>query len=839
MRLKFVATFSSITVALTILLSALPASAMIDLNGNGMSDVWEWVYGATNLPPGADQDNDGASNISEATAGTDPFNAASVPQISPLAVSPTNVVISMPAQLGKLYQLQSITDLGSTNWLMETSTVVRTGTSFAFPSPGGSTMKFYRVVVSDVDTDGDGVNDWEEYKLGLDPSNAWSNATLDGNGNAMADYQYVTNMLAQQNVISVAATDPVTVQPDPGQAATDLGVFTFTRGGFALNALTVTFTLATNAGCAKEGVDHAVIARSVNIPAGTLSKTVSVIPLPNTNLLSSVIAQVMLLPGTNYFVGGASNASVVIYPSPTASGTGLTAWYYTNSSTTYTSTNNFNPANLITNRIDPVVDFIWVTNLNLPNLSNGLYSVRWTGQIQPQYSETYFFDVNSDDGCKLWVNDQLIISNWTSKSASDVIGSVNLQAGARYDLKLEYLQAGGAAQAHLYWYSADQSKQVIPSTCLYPTNSTTGGATSNGLPTITSALTAVGFAGQPFSFIVTAANTPLQFSATNLPPGLVFNITNGLISGTPTLAGSYSVPVTASNAAGVSASAVTITIFNTGSAVSREVWTNAPGINVSDIPLGTLPNITGVFSGLDGLTNYGTNYGERIRGYFIAPATTNYYFWIAGSDSAQLWISDDGEPVDKILRCWVMPSNNPTANGLNGTSPHQWNLQSNQRSGWLALNAGQKYYFEVLHKAGTGTNDHWSVGWLLDPTGTNTAPAGVTPSYLVARYFTPLPANIPGTLYTANMLALPGAISTAVGSATLRVSADGSQAVLNYTVAGISGTHVDHIYSDPYLTYPTTLVYDIAAAHPQPDGSYLWKINPAGQLSPPQTSKRR
>ncbi|MDR3458098.1 MAG: DUF1800 family protein [Verrucomicrobiae bacterium] len=830
--MKSAVIFSRIAGALAALLMAFPAGAqMIDLNGNGMSDVWEWVYNATNLPPAADLDNDGVSNINEATAGTDPFNAVSLPKISALAVSPTNAVISMPAQLGKLYQLQSTTNLGSTNWLTETSTVVRTGTSFAFPSPGGNAMKFYRVVVADVDTDGDGVNDWEEYKLGLDPSNALSNATLDGNGVAMGDYQYATNLLAQQNVITVTATDPVTVQPDPGQAATDLGVFTFTRGGFALNTVTVNFTLGTNVGCAKEGVDHATLARSVTLPAGTVAKTVSLLPLANTNLLAPVIAEIKLRPGTNYFVGGASNASVVIYPSPTANGTGLTAWYYTNSSTTYTSTNNFNPANLITNRIDPVVDFVWVGNLNLPNLSNGLYSVRWTGQVQPQYSETYFFVVNSDDGCKLWVNDQLIIDNWAAKSASDLTGAIALQAGTRYDLKLEYLQAGSSAQAHLSWYSADQSKQVVPGNRLYPTNSTGGVVSSNGLPTITSPLSAVGFSGQPFSFTVTAANTPQSFTATNLPPGLVFNITNGLISGTPSLAGDYQVPLTASNAAGVSASVVDIVIYNTGSAVSREVWTNVPGINISDIPLSTFPNISGGFTGLDGMTNFGDNYGERVRGYFIAPATTNYYFWIAGSDSAQLWISDNIEPVNKILRCWVTPTNNPTASGQNGTSPHQWNLQSNQRSGWLALNAGQKYYFEVLHKAGTSTNDHWSVGWLPDPTGTNTVPAGVTPPYLVARYFTPLPVNIAGTLYTANMLALPGAVSTAVGSATLRVSADGSQALLNYTLSGISGTHVDHIYSDPYLTYPTTLVYDIAAAHPQADGSYLWKISPASPFS--------
>ena len=225
-----------------------------------------------------------------------------------------------------------------------------------------------------------------------------------------------------------------------------------------------------------------------------------------------------------------------------------------------------------------------------------------------------------------------------------------------------------------------------------------------------------------------------------------------------------------------------ILVLNTGSSVVQEIWTNVPGINVTDIPTGTPANFTNVLGTLEGVTNYGDNYGERIRGYFTAPVTGNYYFWIAGSDSAQLWISDDSEPVNKVLRAWVTPTNNPTASGQNGTSPRQWNLQSSQQSGWLALVAGQKYYIEILHKAGVGTNDNWSVGWLQDPTGTNNTPAGVVPGYLLSRYYPPLPANIPGTLYSANMLALPGVVSDGVGSATLRVSADGTQATLNFHV---------------------------------------------------------
>ena len=300
----------------------------------------------------------------------------------------------------------------------------------------------------------------------------------------------------------------------------------------------------------------------MSFPAGTSTRTITVVPVANTNLQAPVIVQLKLLPGANYSVGTQSNANVVIYPSQTANGTGLTGLYYTNSSTTYTSTNNFNPSNLITNRIDPAIDFVWVGTNFSPNLSNGLYSVRWVGQVESQYSETYYFDVLSDDGVKLWVNDQLLIDKWqTQNGGSEWVSSIALQGGTRYDIKLEYLQNASKAQAHLYWYSADQARQIIPSNRLFPTNTTPA-------PTaITSPLSAIAFLGQPYSFTVTAANSPLGFTASGLPPGLNFNGISGAISGTPTVAGDYQTALTASNAVGLSAAIVDIQVIANSNSV--------------------------------------------------------------------------------------------------------------------------------------------------------------------------------------------------------------------------------------------------------------------------------
>jgi hypothetical protein len=820
-------------VGLLLLIASQSRAQMVDLNGNGMSDVWEWVYGATGLDPNADPDGDGFSNLQEALAGTNPFDSNSYPKISVLLVSGTNGSITVPCALGKLYQLQSSTNLSSTSWLTETSMEARTGTNIVFQSPDSPTMKFYRIAISDVNSDGSGLmNDWEKYQLGLDPSNAMSNARLDVNGVPLTDYQYVTNLLAQQNVVTITATDPVTTQPDPGVSPQDFGQFTITRGGFPLNSIKVNLGLGgSGPGFATAGLDYSNLPAFVTLAAGVNSATISLVPLANTNLQAPAIAQVQLLTGANYFLGNPASASVVVYPSPTANGTGLLGQYFTNSSTTYTNVANFNPTNLFLTRIDPAVDFTWTNGLS-PNLSNGLYSVRWTGQVEPQYSETYYFDVLSDDGVKLWVNDQLLIDKWqTQNGGTEWTNSITLQGGTRYDLKLEYLQNGSKAQAHLSWFSADQPKQIIPSNTLFPTNSY-GSGSSNAPAVVISALSAFGFVGQPFSFNVMAANTPLSFAAANLPPGLNFNSTNGLISGTPTLAGSYQVLLTASNAVGTGASLVNLTIFDTTySSVVREIWTGVPGINVTDIPTSTPATLTNTLPTLEGITSYGMNYGERVRGFFTAPVSGNYYFWIAGSDSAQLWISDDSEPVNKVMRAWVTPTNNPTAPGQNGTSSRQWNVQPSQQSGWLALTAGQKYYLEILHKSGTGTNDNWSVAWLQDPTGTNTTPAGVTPNYLLSRYYPPLPINLAGTLYTANLLALPGVVSDGVGSATLLVNAAGTQATLNFNMTNLTGMPTGQsINSDPYLTYPGELIYDISASKPQANGTYLWNIKATGPL---------
>lgn len=80
-------------------------------------------------------------------------------------------------------------------------------------------------------------------------------------------------------------------------------------------------------------------------------------------------------------------------------------------------------------------------------------------------------------------------------------------------------------------------------------------------PTITSPLFPSADIGQSFSYQITASQSASSFAATGLPPGLSLNGATGLITGTPTVVGSFNVTVTAQTAVGGMSGTVRITVL--------------------------------------------------------------------------------------------------------------------------------------------------------------------------------------------------------------------------------------------------------------------------------------
>jgi len=105
---------------------------------------------------------------------------------------------------------------------------------------------------------------------------------------------------------------------------------------------------------------------------------------------------------------------------------------------------------------------------------NGNYSVRWTGQVMPARSGTYTFTTLSDDGVRLWVNGQTLIDNWTPHGTTEDSGTVELEGGRRYDIRLEFFQGVGGATIRLLWSGEGLAREIVPDACLFSSQEAQG-----------------------------------------------------------------------------------------------------------------------------------------------------------------------------------------------------------------------------------------------------------------------------------------------------------------------------------------------------------------------------
>lgn len=143
----------------------------------------------------------------------------------------------------------------------------------------------------------------------------------------------------------------------------------------------------------------------------------------------------------------------------TPSGTGLKADYFPTKDLTGTPIS----------RIDATVNFDWLASSPVSGIPVDNFSARWTGKIQPAYSEAFTFYTLSDDGIRLWVNNVLVIDNWTNHGATENASApISLVANQQYDIKLEYYDATSMATAKLSWKSTNVAKAIIPQANLYP-----------------------------------------------------------------------------------------------------------------------------------------------------------------------------------------------------------------------------------------------------------------------------------------------------------------------------------------------------------------------------------
>ena len=291
------------------------------------------------------------------------------------------------------------------------------------------------------------------------------------------------------------------------------------------------------------------------------------------------------------------------------------------------------------------------TNLTAA-VSGSQINLSWTASTSSAGVSGYLVERCAGAGCTMFAQ----IATTTATTYSDTgltPGSSTGLAPGSYSYRVRATDAAG----NLSQYSNVASATI---------------AAAPAPPVITSGTTASGRVGTAFSYQITATNAPTSYGAASLPAGLSVNTGTGLISGTPTSAGTSPVTLSAINSAGTGNATLTLTIASAsappvitsattasgrvGSAFSYQITaTNTPtSYGATGLPAGLSVNTgTGLISGtptsagtstvtLSATNSVGTGNATltltvaSAGGLLsIAPSSTNFGNVAIGSDSIQ------------------------------------------------------------------------------------------------------------------------------------------------------------------------------------------------------------
>ncbi len=115
-------------------------------------------------------------------------------------------------------------------------------------------------------------------------------------------------------------------------------------------------------------------------------------------------------------------------------------------------------------RIDSIINFRWGEKSPAPEVPNDQFSVRWTGKIIPPETRVFSLGTRTDDGSRLYVDNQLFFEDWTEHGEKPNKANIELKAGKEYKIVFEYFDNSLGATARLVWdlgqQNFDKAKEI-------------------------------------------------------------------------------------------------------------------------------------------------------------------------------------------------------------------------------------------------------------------------------------------------------------------------------------------------------------------------------------------
>jgi hypothetical protein len=313
--------------------------------------------------------------------------------------------------------------------------------------------------------------------------------------------------------------------------------------------------------------------------------------------------------------------------------------------------------------------------------------VRWSGQVLAPVAGTFTFTTVSDDGVRLYVNNQLIINHWTDHGAATDSASVTLAANQKYSIRMEFYEHVGAATARLSWAYPGQALQVVPQSMLFPSAPVNqppavdaGTDQTITLPAVASLKGVARDDGLPGSGL-TFKWSKISGRENSAGGTVTFSNQNALSTSAAFGAdGIYVLRLAVSDGAVTVSDDLTVTVkLTTGTGLTGRYY-NDPGTGTHFVTLVTTRvdatvnfawNTASPASGV-----HADNFSVRWTGQVQAPVTGSYRFTTLSDDGVRLWVNGQ-----LVINNWTAHA--PTTN----------------TSAAISLSAGVKYtitleYFE-------------------------------------------------------------------------------------------------------------------------------------------------
>ena len=148
-------------------------------------------------------------------------------------------------------------------------------------------------------------------------------------------------------------------------------------------------------------------------------------------------------------------------------GTGLTGHYYDNADL---------QGEPKLSRLEPEIKFSWAGSAPAPAVPGTGFSARYSGRVHPRAKQDHTFYVTSEGAVRLSLvidgDERVLIDRAASATGATEASSVPvlLDSGRLYELRLEYRNRGGSASLSLSFGTSPSSKQLVPTTFLYPSD---------------------------------------------------------------------------------------------------------------------------------------------------------------------------------------------------------------------------------------------------------------------------------------------------------------------------------------------------------------------------------